>query len=74
MSRQHVDVPVPALALRRAEAAAAVRTSVETFDQWVRPNVPAARIGGVVVYRVADLDAWLASRATRLADDLNGAA
>ena len=59
MSRQRVTVPVPALALRRAEAAASVGVSVEVFDRHVRPHVPATRIGGVVVYPVAGLTAWL---------------
>jgi hypothetical protein len=70
MSRSKVDVSVPALALRRAEAAAAVGVSVETFDAHVRPFVPAARVGGVTIYPVAGLAAWLDANATALADDL----
>jgi len=70
MSRRHVDVPVPALALRRAEAAAALGVSVEHFDQHVRPHVPAARLGGVTVYPVAGLQAWLHRNAHAIAEDL----
>jgi len=70
VSRQHIDAAVPALALRRAQAAAALGMSVDTFDQHVRPYVPAARIGGVVVYRTADLDSWLAEQATSPIDDV----
>jgi hypothetical protein len=50
---------VPALALRRAEAAAALGVSVEVFDDHVRPNVPACRAGGVTIYPVEGLRRWL---------------
>ena len=70
MSRRRVDVPVPALALRRAEAAAALGVSVEHFDQHVRPHVAAARLGSVVVYSVAGLQAWLNRNAHAIAEDL----
>ncbi len=59
MGRRHVDVPVIALALRRAEAAAALGLSVETFDEHVRPDLPVVRIGGVVAYPVRGLHSWL---------------
>ena len=49
MSRQAVDVQVPPLALRRAEAAASLGVSVEVFDASVRPFVPACRVGGVTI-------------------------
>jgi hypothetical protein len=70
VSRVKVDVPTPALALRRAEAAAAVGASVETFDEYVRPHVPCVRLGGVTVYPVAGLTAWLEQHASTMADDL----
>jgi hypothetical protein len=59
MARKHIEIDPPALALRRAEAAAALGLSVETFDQHVRPHVPAVRLGGVVIYPVAGLVKWL---------------
>ena len=56
--------PIPRLALRRAEAAAALSISDRTLDQWTRAgDVPHVRIGGVLLYPVADLAAWLARRA-----------
>jgi len=59
MGRRHVEVPVPALALRRAESAAALGVSVETFDQHVRPELPVIRVAGVTAYPVSGLQAWL---------------
>jgi hypothetical protein len=74
MGRIHVDVPVPAIALRRPEAAAALGLSVETFDAHVRPNVPAVRTGSVTTYPVAGLVAWAQANASIVADDLRGRA
>lgn len=62
MSRQHVTVPVPALALRRAEAAAALGVSVEVFDKEVRPVIAHVQLGGVVVYSSDALRAFIAAR------------
>ena len=70
MGRRLVDVSVPALALRRSEAAAALGISVETFDAYVRPYVPAVRPGGVTTYPVAGLMAWLEKNAHVIAEDL----
>ncbi|QEC48963.1 hypothetical protein FSW04_16210 [Baekduia soli] len=74
MGRRQIDVPVPALALRRAEAAAALGVSVEVFDIHVRPHVPTARVGGVVVYSVTGLANWLDTNASAITDDLRRAA
>jgi len=73
VSRVHLTADIPALALRRAEAAASLGISVETFDSQVRPFVAAKRIGGVVVYPTAALERFLAD-ATSIADDLSGRA
>jgi hypothetical protein len=64
VSRPRIDVRVPALALRRAEAAAALGVSLELFDEHVRPYVPAGRLGSVTVYPVAGLAAWLDGQAS----------
>ena len=69
MSRPHLTVEIPPLALRRAEAAAACAVSVEVFDREIRPYVPAKRLGSVVVYPVAGLERFLAD-ATSIVDDL----
>jgi len=70
MGRRLVEVATPALALRRPEAAAALGISVETFDEHVRPNVPAVRTGNVITYPVSGLERWLAANAGVITDDL----
>jgi len=69
MSRPLIEIQTPALALRRAQAAAACGVSTEVFDAQVRPFVAAKRLGGVTVYPTAALERFLAD-ATSIADDL----
>jgi len=59
MARQHLEAPVPALALRRAAAAAALGVSVDVFDRDIRDHLPTVRVGGVVTYPVRGLEQWL---------------
>ena len=59
VSRPRVEVAVPALALRRAEAAAALGVSLETFDQHIRPHIAAVQVGTVVLYAVTELQRFL---------------
>jgi hypothetical protein len=61
LSRPHIGVAVPALALRRAQAAAALGVSLETFDAHVRPHVDAVHVGRVTVYPVVELRRFLLS-------------
>ena len=70
MSRPALTAEIPALALRRAEAAAACGVSVETFDAQIRPFVPVRRLGSVSVYPVLGLVEFL-NRATSVIDDLS---
>jgi len=70
MSRPQVNVQVPALALRRPEAAAALAVSVETFDQHIRAQLPTIRLGTVVVYPVAAIQRFLDDNASSMADEL----
>jgi hypothetical protein len=63
VSRPRVDIAVPALALRRAEAAAACGVSLETFDQYIRPHIRAVEVGTVVTYPVAELQRFFAENA-----------
>jgi hypothetical protein len=69
MGRRYVEVATPPLALRRAEAAAALGLSVETFDAHVRPNVPVTRVAGVCIYPLTGLQQWLARHEERPAAD-----
>jgi hypothetical protein len=70
MSRPQLTAEIPALALRRAQAAAACGVSTEVFDAQIRPFVPAKRLGGVTVYPTAGLEQFLAD-ATSIVDDLS---
>jgi len=70
MSRSKIDVSVPALALRRPEAAAALAVSVETFDQHIRAQLPTMRLGTVVVYPVAGIQRYIDDNASSLANEL----
>ena len=63
MSRPRVEVAVPALALRRAEAAAAIGVSLETFDAHIRPHLAAVQVGTVTTYPVAELQRFLTENA-----------
>lgn len=69
MSRPQLTADIPALALRRAQAAAACAVSLEVFDAQIRPYVPAKRLGGVVVYPTAGLERFLTD-STAMADEL----
>ncbi len=68
MSRPRIEVAVPALALRRAEAAAALGVSLETFDQHIRPTLAAVSAGSVVLYPVVELQRFLTENAMTEAD------
>jgi len=74
VSRPRVDVAVPALALRRAEAAAALGVSLETFDAHVRPHLAAVQLGTVTVYPAAELQRFLADTGTVDPPNNSGAA
>jgi excisionase family DNA binding protein len=47
-------------ALSPADAAAYLSLAVSTFYAQVAREIPSARVGRRVIYRVVDLDAWLA--------------
>ncbi len=60
MSRPHPEVTIPALALRRADAAAALGVSLETFDAHIRPQLAAVKTGSVITYPTTELQRFLA--------------
>lgn len=47
--------------LTRAEAAELCRVSVVAFDEHVRPHLPVKRIGRLVFFQRADVEAFLAA-------------
>jgi excisionase family DNA binding protein len=54
----------PAIGLRPREAAKALSISPRTLATWTKAGiVPHTKIGKVVLYSAADLQAWLAERA-----------
>lgn len=53
------------LAVQRKEAAELLDVGVDTFDRHIRPHVPVVRVGGVRLYTVAGLEAWLQREADR---------
>jgi len=64
-----VVAPVPRLALRREEAAAALGISDDHFDARVRPELSCVRRGRVVLYAVAELERWLEKNAERVLEE-----
>ena len=50
--------------MQRPEAAWYCGVSVDLFDRYIRPDLPAIYIGSRRVWRRADLDLWLERNAT----------
>jgi hypothetical protein len=44
----------------------ALGVSTDFFDEQIRPELPAVRVGRRRVYRIADLQAWLDANVTRV--------
>lgn len=72
MSRARVGVPVPALALQKPQAAAALDMSVDSFDRYVMANVRVIRRGSLRLYPVSELVRWADENAERLLDQTCG--
>ena len=62
---------VPRLAVQRKQAAEALAIGVDTFDRYVRPELPVVYVGSVRLYPVAAIEQWLASRARITIGELN---
>jgi excisionase family DNA binding protein len=62
------------LALRREEAARALGVSDESFDRYVRGELPVVRVGTLRLYPVEALNAWLRERASAPVDDIRSRA
>ena len=60
------ETPVPRLAVSPKEASEMLGISPRLlFDYTKRGEIPSAKIGARVVYRVTDLEAWLAARVAK---------
>lgn len=56
------------LAVQRKEAARLLSISVDTFDKYVRTNVPVVYVGDIRLFPVVGLEAWLRREAERRCD------
>ncbi len=57
--------PIPRLALDRAEAAAALGMSLDSFERHVQPTVRLVRLGRMRLVPVRELERWLDEHAGR---------
>jgi excisionase family DNA binding protein len=64
-----VNANPPRLALTRAEAAAAVGVSLDSFERYVQPELRIVRRGRLRLVPVAELERWLDSNAVRVLED-----
>jgi hypothetical protein len=62
-SPKRLTASVPALALPRAAAAAALGISVDHFDRHVRDDLPVVYSGALRLYPVSGLQRWLDEQA-----------
>ena len=66
--------PIPRLALRTGEAAAACGVSEDFFAAEIAPHVPCVRRGRLKLYGVGAIEQWLDENAESLFDDRRVAA
>jgi hypothetical protein len=57
--------PVPRVALRREEAAAALSMSLDSFERWVQPELRLIRRGKLRLVPVSELQRWADDAAER---------
>jgi hypothetical protein len=62
--RDLIPVP-PRVALTRAEAAASLGMSLNTFERHVQPTIRLLRIGAMVLVLVREVERWAEENATR---------
>ena len=60
------DMAVPRLALTRAEAAAALGVSLDSFERYVQPEIRMVRRGSMRLVPVRELERWLEENAERV--------
>lgn len=74
MSAAKIRPAIPALALPKLEAAAAVGMGVTAFDEYVAPYVRVVRCGSLRLYPVPDLARWVDDSAEHILADQQRAA
>ena len=55
--------PTPRVALTRAEAAAALAMSLDSFERYCQPNMRLVRVGRMRLVPGAELDRWVREHA-----------
>lgn len=55
--------PTPRVALTRAEAAAALSMSLDSFERYCQPHMRLVRIGRMRLVPVSELDRWVREHA-----------
>jgi hypothetical protein len=68
VSARKVSAPIPAIALPRPSAAAALGMSVDSFERYVMADVRCIRRGSMRLFPVAELERWADENAERLVD------
>lgn len=61
-----VTVPVPRLALTKAEAAASLGMSIDSLERYVLPELRVVRKGRLVLISARELERWLDRNGDRL--------
>ena len=59
------------LALTRAEAAASLGISLDSFERYVQPEIRHIRRGRLRLIPVAELERWLDSNAARVLEEVS---
>jgi hypothetical protein len=68
VSARKLTAAVPAIALQRPEAAAALGLSVDSFVRYVASEIRCIRRGSIRLYPVTELERWAAENAERPLD------
>ncbi len=64
--------PTPRLALTRAEAAASLAMSLDSFERYCQPHMRLVRIGRMRLVPVTELDRWLRQHAETALPETGG--
>ena len=66
---KYMNAPVPRIALRREEAAAALGVSDDHFDARIKPELSVIRSGRLKLYPIAELERWAIESAAPILGD-----
>lgn len=63
---QHVTITLPPVAVTKADAAAALGMSTDSFERYVMAEVRCIRKGSLRLFPVSELQRWATENAERL--------